>query len=344
MSDRADSGIAERLRGRIGDLLELFPGLLVSLIVALAATFVSRQYGGPVMMLALLLGMPLAFLGQEGRCAKGIQVASKQVLRVGVALLGARITAGAIADLGAAPIVVVLVAVVSTILIGSFLAKRLGLSRQFGTLTAGATAICGASAALAISSVLPKHAKHERDTIFAVIGVTTLSTLAMILYPLLTATLGFDDVQAGLLFGGTIHDVAQVVGAGYAVSQEAGDVATVTKLLRVALLVPTVLAVAFVYRTELNAEGGRAKLPIPGFLFGFIALVALNSLDVLPASVQSGMQSLSGWCLVTAVAALGMKTSLKALVQVGGRAVGLIVAETLFMLALVLGLLLTVVG
>lgn len=343
MAGGAQGGAAARLRTGLGRLAELFPGLLVSVIVALAASFLARQYGGPVMLLALLLGMPLAFLGQEGRCAAGIQLASKQVLRVGVALLGARITADAIAGLGLAPIVVVLVAVVSTILLGGFLAHRLGLSRQFGTLTAGATAICGASAALAISSVLPKHPRHERDTIFAVIGVTTLSTLAMVLYPLLTAVLGFDDVSAGLLFGGTIHDVAQVVGAGYAVSQEAGDVATVTKLLRVALLVPTVLAVAFVYRAELRAEGGRAKLPVPGFLFGFIALVALNSLGLLPEVLRGGLQELSGWCLVTAIAALGMKTSLKALLQVGGRAVGLIVVETLFMLGLVLALLLTVV-
>ncbi len=337
----------EGLRGRLAGLTALFPGLLVSVVVALAATFISNQYGGPVMLLALLLGMALAFLSQESRCAKGIQAASKQVLRIGVALLGARITAGAIADLGAAPVIIVLVAVVATILLGGFLARRLGLSGQFGTLTAGATAICGASAALAISSVLPKHDKHERDTIFAVIGVTTLSTAAMVLYPLLTAVLGFDDVQAGLLFGGTIHDVAQVVGAGYAVSQEAGDVATVTKLLRVALLVPTVLAVAFVYRAELRSqqEGGRkAQLPIPGFLFGFIALVALNSLGALPDLVQEGLTTLSGWCLVTAIAALGMKTSLKALLEVGGRAVGLIVVETLFMLGLVLALLLTVVG
>lgn len=330
------------VRGRLTGLAEAFPGLLVAFIVALAATFLSEHYGGPVMLFALLLGMPLFFLSQEGRCAKGIQLASKQVLRVGVALLGARITASAIADLGLAPIVIVLVAVVATILLGGFLARRLGLSRQFGTLTAGATAICGASAALAISSVLPKHPRHERDTIFAVVGVTTLSTLAMILYPLLTAALGFDDVQAGLLFGGTIHDVAQVVGAGYAVSQEAGDVATVTKLLRVALLVPTVLAIAFLYRAELKAEGGRASLPVPGFLFGFIALVAINSLGLLPAPVQLGLQDLSRWCLVTAIAALGMKTSIKALLQVGGPAVALIVVETLFMLGLVLALLLSV--
>lgn len=326
------------LRRRLSGLLELFPGLLVALVVALAATFLSEHYGGPVMLFALLLGMPLYFLSQEGRCAAGIQVAAKQVLRIGVALLGARITASAILELGVAPIVIVLAAVVSTILLGGLVARRLGLARQFGTLTAGATAICGASAALAISSVLPKHPNHERDTIFAVIGVTSLSTLAMIFYPLLTALLGFDGVQSGLLFGATIHDVAQVVGAGYAVSEEAGDVATVTKLLRVALLVPAVLAIAFLYRAELAAEGGKARLPVPGFLFGFIALVALNSLGALPGFVQTGLQDLSRWCLVMAIAALGMKTSLKALVEVGGRAVALIVVETLFMLGLVLAL------
>jgi uncharacterized membrane protein YadS len=111
-----------------------------------------------------------------------------------------------------------------------------GLSRSFGILSAGAVAICGASAALAISSVLPKGENSERDTVFTVISVTALSTIAMIAYPVIIALFHLDHVAIGVFLGGTIHDVAQVVGAGFSVSEETGNVATFTKLLRVAML------------------------------------------------------------------------------------------------------------
>jgi uncharacterized integral membrane protein (TIGR00698 family) len=338
MSEGVRNGPARRAWGVAR---RLAPGVGLAVVVAATAKALEAGLGWPAMLLALGLGMLAVRASAEGAPTRpGVEFAAKKILRFGVALLGARITLEEIAGLGATPILTTLAAVGGTILAGGWLAARLGFARSFGTLTAGATAICGASAALALSSVLPKHANHERDTIFAVIGVTTLSTVAMVLYPGLTALLGFDDTTAGLLLGGTIHDVAQVVGAGYAVSGEAGDVATVAKLLRVALLVPCVLAVAWVYRAELKAEGGKAQLPIPGFLFGFVALVALNSAGLLPEPLRLVLVEVSGWCLVTAVAALGMKTSVGALRQVGGRAVALLVAETLLILAIVLALLL----
>ena len=323
---------------------KVLPGVLLAVALAAAAKALQMGLGWPSMLLALGLGMLFVRASAKDRLTQpGVEFASKKILRFGVALLGARITLEEIVSLGLTPILVTVAAVVGTILIGSWLGKRLGFAKSFGTLTAGATAICGASAALALSSVLPKHKNHERDTIFAVIGVTTLSTVAMITYPFLTAVLGFDDRAAGLLIGGTIHDVAQVVGAGYAVSNEAGDVATFSKLLRVALLVPAVLAVAWVYRMELRAEGGKAQLPLPGFLFGFVALVALNSAGLIPEPLRLVLVELSGWCLVAAVAALGMKTSVTALRQVGGRAIALLVAQTLLILGIVLALLMVLV-
>src|SRR5439155_1619007 len=124
-------------------------------------------------------------------------------------------------------------------------ARILGLSRAFGALSGGSVGICGASAALAIASVLPKTRESERDVILAVVVVTGLSTIAMILYPMLVTAIGLDHLRAGLFLGGTIHDVAQVVGAGYMISQKTGDVATYVKLLRVAMLLPVVGAIAF---------------------------------------------------------------------------------------------------
>ncbi|HEY8004501.1 MAG TPA: putative sulfate exporter family transporter, partial [Phenylobacterium sp.] len=270
----------------------VYPGLLVAVTIALAADWLAGHYKAPVMLFALLFGMTFHFLHEEGRCVAGIEFASKAVLRTGVALLGARITVEQIIALGPVPIAMVVAGVSSTVLMGLLLARLLGLSRSFGVLSGGAVGICGASAALAIASVLPKTRESERDVILAVVVVTTLSTIAMILYPMLVPVIGLDHQRAGLFLGGTIHDVAQVVGAGYMISQKTGDIATYVKLLRVAMLLPVVGTIAFVLSRGRAGQGG-IKVPLPWFLFGFAALVALNSLGVLPKPVIAGAGEVS---------------------------------------------------
>ncbi|HEX4709111.1 YeiH family protein [Phenylobacterium sp.] len=313
----------------------VYPGVLVALTIALAADWLSSHYKAPVMLFALLFGMTFHFLHEEGRCIAGIEFASKAVLRTGVALLGARITVEQIIALGPVPVAMVVAGVATTLLVGLGLARLLGLSREFGVLSGGSVGICGASAALAIASVLPKNKESERDVILTVVLVTALSTIAMILYPMLVAAMGLDHQRAGLFLGGTIHDVAQVVGAGYMISQKTGDVATYVKLLRVAMLLPVVATIALVLS---RGRGGRpgAKAPIPMFLFGFAALVALNSLGFLPKPVVDGAGEISRWCLVVAIAALGMKTSFKALIAAGWRPVAVMGLETLWIAGLVL--------
>ncbi|MGH8374628.1 MAG: putative sulfate exporter family transporter, partial [Pseudomonas sp.] len=125
---------------------ELVPGFIVSLIVAAAASFLSEHYGAPVMLFALLLGMALNFLADDGPCKVGVEFTARTVLRIGVALLGMRITLEQMAALGWKPMVLVVILVVLTIAASVIAAKFLGFSRLFGMLTGGATAICGASA------------------------------------------------------------------------------------------------------------------------------------------------------------------------------------------------------
>ncbi|MGH6966564.1 MAG: YeiH family protein [Phenylobacterium sp.] len=334
MEGLPDVSVRPRLTAR-AFVLSIYPGVLVALTIALAASWLSQHYTAPVMLFALLFGMTFHFLHEEGRCIPGIEFASKAVLRTGVALLGARITVEQMADLGVVPIAMVVVGIVTTLLVGVVLARLLGQSREFGLLSGGSVGICGASAALAIASVLPKTKESERDVILAVVVVTTLSTIAMILYPMLVTAIGLDHQRAGLFLGGTIHDVAQVVGAGYMISPQTGDVATYVKLLRVAMLLPVVLSVAFIMSRGSGAQS-RAKVPVPMFLLGFAALVAVNSLGFLSKPMVDGASELSRWCLVVAIAALGMKTSFKALLAAGWRPVAIMVAETLWIGGVVL--------
>lgn len=316
-------------------LKSVFPGVLIALLVSLAAMFLSEHYGGPVMLFALLLGMALHFLSQEGKCVPGIQFASSMILRIGVALLGVRITLAQVTGLGWGTVALVVVAVIATIAAGIAAARVLSQPRIFGVLTGGAVAICGASAALAISSVLPRHAHTDRDLSFAVIGVTTLSTVAMIVYPILAGAFGLDHRAAGIFLGGTIHDVAQVVGAGYSISKEAGDTATIVKLLRVAMLLPVVFVISLI--THLNSPENVKRAPLlPWFAVAFAVLVAVNSMGWIPAMIQTGASEVSRWCLVAAIAAIGMKTSLKDMAVMGWKPVALIVMETAFIAAMVL--------
>lgn len=314
---------------------DLAPGIGVALLIAAAATFLSEHYGASTMLFALLIGMAFNFLSSEGRCALGIAFASKTLLRLGVALLGLRVTIAEISDLGFGVILSVIGLMALTIGTGFVAARFFGRQWRFALLTGGSVAICGASAALALAAIIPPNDKLERNTLFTVVAVTALSTVAMIAYPILFQSLGMSDLESGFLIGATIHDVAQVVGAGYSVSEAAGETATIVKLMRVALL-PVVLMIVILCLRSSASEGKRPG--VPWFVTVFAGLVALNSLVGFPEVISSFSADFSRWMLVTAIAALGMKTSLKAMFEVGGGHIGVVLLETLVMLAAAIAL------
>ena len=315
----------------------LGPGLMTAVVIALAATFVSEHYGGPQFLYAHFFGIAFNFLGTDPKTRAGIEFAARTVLRFGVALLGARITLDQIVSLGAVPVLTVMAAVVATIAVGAWLARVMKRPLAEGLLTGGAVAICGASAALAIASVLPRAERSSKFTLLTVVGVTLLSTVAMILYPMVVRLAHFDDAQAGIFLGGTIHDVAQVVGAGYIISPQAGDNATFVKLLRVAMLLPVVLVFSLIFRGRGVAADGTPLLP--WFLIAFAAFVAASSAGLFPPPVVAGLSEISRWCLVTAIAALGVKTSFQEFASLGWRPIVLLVGETAFLAVLILGVL-----
>ena len=230
-----------------------------------------------------------------------------------------------------------------TIVVSVIAARLFGFRGLFGLLTGGATAICGASAALALAAALPNHPLKERATLFTVIGVSALSTLAMILYPMIVRALDLDPLEAGVFLGGTIHDVAQVVGAGYSMSRETGDSATLVKLMRVAMLLPVIVLAVMVTRMGiggLEGAAGKARPPLlPWFAVAFALLVVVNSLGWIPQPVIAFGNDAARWCLVGAIAGIGMKTHLSELSAVGIKPVLLMIGETVFLAVLVLLLL-----
>lgn len=325
----------------------LAPGLALSAVVAAVAVSAEplsawlvkavsgRAIAVPSVVLALIVGMLLHHVAARPLFEPGMTFAVKKLLRVAIALLGLRIALGDIVALGLGTAVLVIVAMAATLVSGVVLARLFGRDDAYGALAGGATAVCGASAALATASVLPPYAQRDADTVFTVVAVNALSTLAMVAYPAFGPLLGFDERATGILLGATIHDVAQVVGAGYSVSDTAGNSAVIVKLFRVFLLLPVVIGVGWWFAAR-GGDAGRARVPLPLFAVVFLVLVLVNSTGLVPDPIRSFGGDLSRWGLLIAIAALGLGTSVAAIMRVGWRHVAIVCGTTLVILAVVL--------
>jgi len=315
---------------------KIIPGLLVCLLIAMSTSFLSENYGGPQLLYALLIGLSFHFLYLNETVKPGIDFSASTLLRLGVAFLGIRITFADIGAIGLNTGWMVMFAVAATVALGYILARVLKLSPNFGLIAGGSVGICGASAALALASVLPKTKENEQFTLLVVVGVTVLSTIAMVTYPFLLQMMDIGALSAGIFLGATIHDVAQVVAAGMLFGPEAGDVATVVKLFRVALLLPVVLFVSLFFGTQTSTAkfGWESFRLIPTFLLGFMALSIVASMQILPSSLTLQISGLSRWMLVIAIAAAGLKTNFQELAKLGWQPVLMLVVETIFIAAI----------
>lgn len=300
-----------------------FPGLAVCAIASIAAAWLSEHYGMPIILMGLLIGLALNFIATDPRTHRGLDFASRTFLRIGIVLLGTQVTLAQIGAIGIAPFVALLVIMALAFGGGMLGARLFGQSVSAGVLAGGATAICGASAALALYGVIGKERLSQAQFALTLVGVAMASALAMSFYPLLAGLVGLDDRQAGFLIGASIHDVAQAIGGGYAYSNEAGSYATIVKLARVALLAPVVAIVALVFAK--GEEGGQAlpiwrRLALPWFITAFLAMLVANSFVAVPADVTAWSLTVSKGLLLLAVTATAMRSRMDLLLQMGWRA------------------------
>ncbi len=331
---------------RMAAVRRLAPGIALSALVALFAYcaepftvaalrgVTGTSIGIPAVVLALVAGMALNPVAARPRWEPGMAFCVKKLLRIAIALLGVRIALGDIAALGAGTAILVVLAMAATIVSGVLLARLFGRDDAFGALAGAATAVCGASAALATASVLPRTETRDADTVFTVVAVNFLSTVAMLAYPPLASAMGMDALHTGILLGATIHDVAQVVGAGYGVSETAGNTAVVVKLFRVFLLLPVVIGIGWWFARS-GGDAGRARVPVPVFAIVFLVLALVNSLGLVPAPAKAVAGEVSRWGLLVAIAALGLGTSVTAIMRVGWKPVVIVCGTTTVIFAVV---------
>ena len=267
--------------------------------------------------------------GMPAHWAAGVNFSARKLLRIAVAFFGLRVSLQEIVQVGLPGLTVSVLVVVSTLLLGTWLGMKLmKLDRDTAILTAAGSAICGAAAVLAFESTL--QSKPEKSAV-AVGSVVLFGTLSMFVYPLMYSAgwLHLDTLGVGLFFGGTIHEVAQVVGAASNVSPEATHIATIVKMTRVMLLVPVLLVLGVwlarsARRDSTASQAGTPsaprKLAVPWFALGFLACVLVNSLHVLPASSTQTLNVLDTFALTMAMTALGIETQIAQVRKAGPRA------------------------
>jgi uncharacterized integral membrane protein (TIGR00698 family) len=311
---------------------DYLPGLMVAVLASLASAYLAEHYGAPLTLMALLVGLALNFLSGDKRLLPGLAFASRTLLRVGIVLVGARVTLAQIAGLGWVALAAIIIIVAVTMSSGVLAARRAGFGAAFGALAGGAVAICGASAAMALATVLGERRVDQAQLALVLVGISAMSAATMVLYPILCHQLGFDDRQAGFVLGAAIHDVAQSLGAGYSFSQGAGENAAIVKLTRVALLAPALAMTSYFFPGQ---DGSRAKaLNLPWFVVGFFALAAINSTGIVPVRVGEGATALATGLLVCAVTATGIRSPMQTLLKAGPKPLLVILLAS--MMALVL--------
>jgi len=327
---------------------ERAPGIALSAAVAvtayLVAPYLARLVPIPAIVIALIIGVAMnPWVAAQKIFAPGMVFCVKTLLRGAVALLGIRVSVAEIIALGPMTAGLVVLAMLVTLAAAMALARLHRQSLFYGALAGAGTAVCGASATLATATVLPNYPGKDADIAFVVVTTNSLATLAMVIYPPLCALLGFDPLSTGVMLGGTIHDVAQVVGAGYAVSPTVGNTAVIVKLFRVLLLLPTVLGIGWIL-TRSGVRHGEARVPVPVFALVFIAFCIVNSVLLLVpgpvpgyAAVKMVMIDASNWGLLLAIGALGLGTSISAIVALGWRAIATVVGTTVVILVVVTG-------
>nr|WP_245416922.1 YeiH family protein [Undibacter mobilis] len=312
------------------------PGLALTFAIA-AAAFGLRLIPGisvlSPMILAILIG--IAFhnvVGTPARAKAGITFSLRRILRFAIILLGLQLTAAQVAEVGASGVALIVVTLVATFTFTKWFGALIGVDGKLSELIAAGTSICGASAVIATNTVTQGP---DEDVAYAVACVTVFGSIAMFVYPLLPGLLHLTPHEYGLWSGASIHEIAQVVAAAYQDGEQAGYFGTIAKLSRVILLAPLVIALGVIASRRMGANTSAGKAPpLPWFVFGFIALIIVNSAVTIPAAMKDIIVPATAFLLSVALAAMGLETDIAKLKRKGLRPLLLGLAASLFISAL----------
>ncbi len=330
----------EKVRDTLADYA---PGLVLVAVITASAyglRHIPAMSQLSPMITAIFVGMLYAnVVGINPSATSGILLSGKRLLRLAVALLGLQISFMQMAEIGVRGVGFAAIALLSTFVFTLWAGRLLGVDRQLTGLLAAGTSICGASAIAATNAVT---GADDEDVSYAVACITLFGTIAMFLFPFVALAAGLGERAYGLWIGLSVHEVAQVVGAGFQGGTEAGEIAVVTKLARVMMLAPLVIGLSLILaRPQAQATGktgdrktGQAKMNpvslLPFFVIGFMALAAINSFGIVPDVIRTPIVAATPVLLTAAMAALGLGTSMSKLRQHGLRPLALAAIASIF--------------
>lgn len=320
-ADSVEPGLLEQW---FGSASRIIPGLLLVGGVT-AVAYALRKIPGLGLLSPMILAIGIGILVHNTistpvRAKAGVQFAMRRLLRLAIILLGLQLTFTQVIEVGGRGMLIIVATVLATFQFTRWLGARLGVEPMLAELIAAGTSICGASAVIATNTVTRGS---DEDVAYAVACVTVFGSLAMFLLPFLGGVLQLDAHTFGLWSGASIHEIAQVVAAAFQRGQEAGEFGTIAKLSRVILLAPLVLGLGWFARRAATRKGGddagQGKVPVPWFVIGFVALVALNSVISIPDAPKKILISVTVVLLTMALAAMGLETDLRKLRMKGVR-------------------------
>jgi len=293
-------------------------GVAICFAVAAVATLIEEAIPAGYIgasVIALFMGTIINSFFHPDWIAPALKFTSKKILKFAIILLGASLSVTQVLTVGKDTFFVMLFTFAMCFGGGYFVRKLYGLNWKLSNLISAGTGICGGSAIAAISPVIDAD---DKDVAFAMSSTFLFDMVMVALYPIMGRLLGLSDLAYGIWAGTSVNDTASVVASGYAFSEAAGDIATMVKLTRTIAIIPTVLVFAYVgirmKRKEMQAETGSKKVNmkkvVPWFILGFLALAILNSLSLIPAVVSAPMKGASKFLMVTALAAIGLSTSI----------------------------------
>lgn len=313
---------------------ELAPGVLTAFALAILAVMLRETSEISVlspMLVAILGGIGVRLLlGPKAVLRPGLSFSARPVLRAGIVLLGLQVTLFDIVELGPEAFLVASLALVTTYVVVTEVGKRMGVPLPLSQLIAAGTAVCGASAVVAANSVARGN---EEDVGYAVACITLFGTIAMLLLPLLAIGLGMSPREYGIWAGASIHEVAQVTAAAFQFGEEAGRDGIFTKLIRVMLLAPLVLGMAFATRGAAAGSGQKSGVAFPWFVLGFIALTVVNSLIDIGPGLRAAAGLVATVFMSAGLAAIGVALDLQQLKRRGLLPLGLGAFGMIFVLA-----------
>ena len=314
------------------------PGIALGLALAALAYFPTQGTRIPTLLVALVLGMAASFFLVQPAFKPGTDILAKPLLRTGVALMGFRITISDLQALGWQPAVIAIAAAAGTLCLGYLIGRALKLPRTTAFLTATSVAICGASAALAIATVLARrpNSNVERDVVATVASITIIGTIAVIVYPALCHFFNIPLIPSAVFLGASIHEVAQVVAAADVYGDAATPAATTVKMIRVAMLPVVIFGLLMIlaWRDRKGSETSNSEATVPVFLLGFVAAIVVANTGWLTPDGIKALTQLSSLCLIVSMVALGANTSIKGVMTLGPRAVTALLLQTVVIAAI----------